>query len=271
MEERNDKAKSPIGFFDSGVGGLSVFRAVANLLPFENTLYLADTANCPYGPRPAGEIAELSRRCVERLLGEGCKLIVVACNTATAAAIDLLRTMWPDVPFVGMEPAVKPAALHSRSGVVGVLATSGTFHGRLYRETCRRFASGTNVLMSVADDFVRLVESGDLDSPAAREAVRRRVEPLLAAGADHLVLGCTHFPFLAPLIEEVSAGRAVVIDPSPAVARQTKRLLEARGLLNPSRLPPSRRFLSTGPSAVLDAMVSRQQKRLDGHLRSRVD
>lgn len=257
MEQRNDKAEAPIGFFDSGVGGLSVFRAVVELLPSENTVYLADTANCPYGPRPPGEVAELSLRCTERLLGEGSKLVVVACNTATAGAIDLLRSTWPDIPFVGMEPAVKPAALHSRTGVVGVLATSGTFHGRLYQETCRRFAADTNVLMCVADDFVQLVEAGDFDSPAARETVRRRIEPLLAAGADHLVLGCTHFPFLAPLMEDIAAGRAVLVDPAPAVARQTRRLLEARGMLNPSRSQPSRRFLSTEKGAVFDAMVER--------------
>ena len=168
------------------------------------------------------------------LLARGCKMVVVACNTATAAAIDVLRATWPDIPFVGMEPAVKPAVLRSKSGVVGVLATQGTFNGRLYRETCARFARKTTVLTCVADDFVALVERGETEGPRAEAAVRARVEPLLAAGADHLVLGCTHFPHLKPIIEAVAAGRAKVIDPSDAVARQAERLLAERNLLNPS-------------------------------------
>ena len=144
-------AADPIGFFDSGVGGLCVRDAVRALLPREDTLYIADSAHCPYGNKPAEEIRALARGHVRALLAEGCKLVVVACNTATAAAIDALRAEWPDVPFVGMEPAVKPAALRSKTGVVGVLATQGTFNGRLYRETRARFAKKTTVLAVVAD------------------------------------------------------------------------------------------------------------------------
>ena len=225
---------APIGFFDSGVGGLCVRDAVRALLPREDTICIADSANCPYGSRPPEEVLALSRAHVRLLLSKGCKMVVVACNTATAAAIDALRAEWPEVPFVGMEPAVKPAALRSRSGVVGVLATEGTFNGRLYRETCARFAKGVTVLMCVADSFVALVERGELDGARAEAEVRSKVEPLLAAGADHLVLGCTHFPHLSPLIERVAAGRAALVDPAPAVARQVKRLLAARGALNPS-------------------------------------
>ena len=225
---------APVGFFDSGVGGLCVREAFRRRLPHEDTVYIADTANCPYGNRPAAEIVRLARRHVRALLARGCKMVVVACNTATAAAIDDLRATWPDIPFVGMEPAVKPAVLRSKSGVVGVLATQGTFNGRLYRETCARFARKTTVLACVADDFVELVERGETKGPLAEAAVRARVEPLLAAGADHLVLGCTHFPHLKPLIESVAAGRAKVIDPSDAVARQAERLLTERNILNPS-------------------------------------
>ena len=225
---------APVGFFDSGVGGLCVREAFRRRLPHEDTVYIADTANCPYGNRPAAEIVRLARRHVRALLARGCKMVGVACNTATAAAIDDLRATWPDIPFVGMEPAVKPAVLRSKSGVVGVLATQGTFNGRLYRETCARFARKTTVLACVADDFVALVERGETSGPRAEAAVRARVEPLLAAGADHLVLGCTHFPHLKPLIEQVAAGRAKVIDPSDAVARQAERLLAERNLLNPS-------------------------------------
>ncbi len=222
---------APVGFFDSGVGGLCVREAFRRRLPHEDTVYIADTANCPYGNRPAAEIVRLARRHVRALLARGCKMVVVACNTATAAAIDDLRATWPDIPFVGMEPAVKPAVLRSRSGVVGVLATQGTFNGRLYRETCARFARKTTVLTCVADDFVELVERGETEGPRAEAAVRARVEPLLAAGADHLVLGCTHFPHLAPLIEKIAAGRAVLVDPAPAVALQVRRVLRARSLL----------------------------------------
>ena len=245
MKGRCFQNTDPIGFFDSGVGGLCVRDACIRLLPHESTFYMADSANCPYGIKEPAEIEKLARKHVRRLLSEGCKLIVVACNTATAAAIDTLRAEWPDIPFVGMEPAVKPAALHSRTGVVGVLATEGTFHGRLYRETCARFAKRTTVLMCVADDFVTLVERGETSGARAEAAVRRRIEPLLAAGADHLVLGCTHFPHLKPLIEKVAAGRAAVLDPSDAVARQIRRLLSARSLLAPDDAVVTHRFVRT--------------------------
>ena len=230
----------PVGFFDSGVGGLCILEAFERLCPDERTVYIADSKNCPYGNKPAEEIVRLSEANVRKLLAEGCKMIVVACNTATAAAIDYLRAKYPEVPFVGLEPAVKPAALRSKSGVVAVLATQGTFNGRLYRETSARFAKGITVIATVADEFVAEVERlggrkvGEL--PAKERArlekiVRRRIEPLLAAGADHLVLGCTHFPHLKPIIESVAAGRAAVVDPSDAVARQARRVLAERGLL----------------------------------------
>lgn len=241
-------AFSPVGFFDSGIGGLCVLDAFRRRLPREDTVYIADTANCPYGNRPAAEIVRLARRHARTLLARGCKMVVVACNTATAAAIDDLRAKWPDVPFVGIEPAVKPAALRSKSGVVGVLATQGTFGGRLYRETCARFAKNTTVLTCVADEFVALVERGETTGARAEAAVRRKIEPLLSAGADFLVLGCTHFPHLKPLIEKVANGRAKVVEPSGAVARQAERLLAERGLLNPSG-GTSHVFIDTGGKA----------------------
>jgi len=244
-----------IGFFDSGVGGLSVWRAVRELLPAESTDYIGDDAFCPYGARPTAEILARARHLTRTLLARGAKLVTVACNTATAAAIDALRAEFPSTPFVGMEPAVKPAALHSKTGVVGVLATAGTFHGRLYRETAARFAAGTNILATVADEFVTLVERGETDGPAAEVAVRARVEPLLAAGADHLVLGCTHFPFLKPLVERVAAGRAVTLDPAPAVARQVARLLAARAALASAGAPVRTDFETTGDAAAFDRFL----------------
>ncbi len=228
---------TPVGFFDSGLGGLCILEAFQKLCPNESTVYLADSANCPYGVRTAADVLALSRANV-RLLREvyGCKMVVVACNTATAAAIDALRAEDPAFPFVGIEPALKPAVLQSKTGVVGVLATAGTFHGRLYNETKAKFAQGVEVIATIADEFVTLVEKhgflkGPIRTPEARAIVQAKIEPLLAAGCDTLVLGCTHFPHLKSLIEEVAAGRAVVIDPSDAVARQAQHRLQEQGLL----------------------------------------
>lgn len=215
----------PVGCFDSGVGGRCILEAFKRLCPAEETIYIADSKHCPYGNRSAEEIIRLSEACVQRLLKKNCKLIVVACNTATAAAIDYLREHHPEVPFVGIEPAIKPAALRSKTGVVGVLATAGTFHGRLYNQTKARFAKNVTVLAVVADEFVTLVERGETSGPNVERIVRAKIEPLLKAGADKLVLGCTHFPHLRAVIEKLCDGRAEIIDPSEAVARQAKRLL----------------------------------------------
>ena len=215
-----------VGFFDSGVGGRCVLEAFRRLCPDEPTVYVADSENCPYGNKPPEEIVRLSKRIAADLIGRGCEVVVVACNTATAAAIDELRSEWPDVPFVGMEPAVKPAALGSKSGVVGVLATRGTFNGRLYRETSSRVADAVRIIECVADEFVDLVERGVVLGVEAEDAVRRRLEPLIAAGADRIVLGCTHFPHLKHLMENVADGRAEIVDPSDAVARRIVEVLD---------------------------------------------
>ena len=228
-------SKKPVGFFDSGIGGTCILRAFKKLCPDVETVYIADSKNCPYGNKPAEEIIRLSEANVKKLLKRGCKMIVIACNTATAAAIDYLRAKYPEVPFVGLEPAIKPAALRSKTGVVGVLATAGTFHGRLYNETKAKFAKNVTVIAAQADEFVTEVEKlrgcevAKLRGARAEriaKMVRRRVEPLLKAGADKIVLGCTHFPHLKSVIEKVCAGRAEVIDPSDAVARQAKRIWE---------------------------------------------
>ena len=215
-----------VGFFDSGIGGRCVLEAFRRLCPGEPTIYVADTANCPYGNKPPEEIIDLSKRIAADLIGRGCDVVVVACNTATAAAIDTLRATWPDVPFVGMEPAVKPAALGSKSGVVGVLATRGTFKGRLYRQTSARVAGNVKIIETIADEFVTFVERGETDGAEVEFAVRARLEPLLAAGADRIVLGCTHFPHLKPVMEKIAAGRAVIVDPSDAVARRIREVLK---------------------------------------------
>ena len=217
------------GFFDSGFGGLCILEAFMRECPGEPFVYIADSANCPYGNKPREEIEAICDRIAGELItGHHCNLVVVACNTATAQAIDFLRGRYPEVPFVGLEPAIKPAAQDTKTGVVGVLATRGTFGGRLYQETSRKFAAGVTVLTRVADDWVELVERGVIDGPEAEAAVRAAVEPLLDAGADRLVLGCTHFPHLRPLIERVASGRAKVVDSCQAVARQARRLLECQ-------------------------------------------
>ena len=213
-----------IGFFDSGIGGRCVLNAFLRLCPEADTVYLADSKHCPYGNKSPDEIVRLSEANVKKLLAKGCRMIVVACNTATAAAIDYLRAKYPKIPFVGIEPALKPAAIRSKSGVVGVLATAGTFNGRLYTETKRRFARNITVIAAVADEFVQLVERGETTGAKTERIVRAKVEPLLKAGADKIVLGCTHFPHLKPVIEKICAGRAEVVDSSDAVARQIKRV-----------------------------------------------
>ena len=234
-----------VGFFDSGLGGLCILDAFKALCPHESTIYIADSKNCPYGNKPATEIVKLAESNTRRLLRRGCKMVVVACNTATAAAIDFLRERHPEVPFIGIEPAVKPAALRSKTGVVGVLATAGTFGGRLYNETKAKFAKDVTVIATVADEFVELVERKEISGAAAERVVRARIEPLLKAGCDKIVLGCTHFPHLKPLIEKICDGRAEVIDPSDAVARQARRVLSARGLAAPASAKPSHVFLRT--------------------------
>ena len=234
-----------VGFFDSGLGGLCILDAFKTLCPHESTIYIADSKNCPYGNKPAAEIVKLAESNTRRLLRRGCKMVVVACNTATAAAIDFLRERHPEVPFIGIEPAVKPAALRSKTGVVGVLATAGTFGGRLYNETKAKFAKDVTVIATVADEFVELVERKEISGAVAERVVRARIEPLLKAGCDKIVLGCTHFPHLKPLIEKICDGRAEVIDPSDAVARQARRVLSARGLAAPASSKPSHIFIRT--------------------------
>lgn len=213
--------------YDSGLGGLSVWRELHDKLPNESLTYLADGANCPYGGRPKEEIRRFADEAVGKLIADGAKMVVVACNTATAAAIDFLREKYSDTPIVGMEPAVKPAAMATRTGVVGVLATAGSLGGDLFLKTSARYADKARFIAAVGEGFVELVEQSQEQTPEAEEAVRRVVEPLLAEGADQLVLGCTHYPFLREVIERVIGEREVaIIDPAPAVARRVGQLLD---------------------------------------------
>ena len=213
-----------IGVFDSGVGGLSVWKELVKLLPDEKYIYVSDNGYCPYGPKPKSDIIERAKKITEFLIDKGVDIIVVACNTATAAAIETLRSTY-NIPFVGMEPAVKPAALKTLSGVIGVLATQGTFKGELYLRTLHKFASNTTVLEQIGTGLVELVESGNTNSPEAEQLLRKYIEPMLASGADHIVLGCTHYPFLTEAIKRITGDSVAIVNPAPAIAHRTDELL----------------------------------------------
>ena len=224
----------PIGVFDSGVGGLSVLRAMRELMPEELVIYFGDQGHVPYGPRSLEQVRDFSEAITRFLLDKNAKLIVVACNTASAAALHYLRNRFPNISFVGMEPAVKPAAEHTRSGLVGVLATPATFQGALYASVVERFANGVQVLQDTCPGLVGQIEQGNLDGEETYTILENALRPMLDRGIDTVVLGCTHYPFVIPLIERIAGESVRVIDPAPAVAKQAKRLLEARGLKNPA-------------------------------------
>lgn len=241
-----------IGVFDSGEGGLSVLKEITRLLPEAEYIYYSDNAHCPYGEKSPEYIQDRARAITERLLKEGADVIVVACNTATAAAISVLRSEYSDassqevrnkvreltggrhdhICFIGMEPAVKPAALGTKTGVVGVLATAGTLKGSKYLKTKESVDDQVNVFEHVGRGFVELVEEGRLSGSEAEDVVKASLGPLLSAGADIIVLGCTHYPFLLPVLQKVAGPDIRFIDPAPAVARQLVHVLERDGMLS---------------------------------------
>lgn len=245
-----------IGMFDSGLGGLSVWRELVQLLPDVPVVYAADSGRCPYGNKPREEIIRYSREMTRFLLSQGAELIVVACNTATAAAISTLREEF-DVPFVGMEPALKPAVEASRSGVVGILATEGTFRGQHFARARARFAGNTELLLQVGHGLVEWVEAGQLEGPVVEEGLRRYLEPMLEAGADQLVLGCTHYPFLRHAMENVIQGRAAIVDPAPAVARQAQKLWNQLPEQGRHASPESWTWFTSGIPAQMQALLAR--------------
>ena len=217
----------PIGVYDSGFGGLSVWRELRRMLPNESLIYLGDGKNCPYGGRSREEITAFATDAMERLVTEGVKMVVVGCNTATTAAVAHLRERWSDMPIVGLEPAVKPAWLSSRTRRIAVLATEHSLQSEMFLATALRYAGDVEVVKVVGEGFVELVERGAEHSAEAEAAVRKVVEPLLGMNIDKIVLGCTHYPFLRPLIEGVIGDRDIaVIDSGEAVARRVKWLLE---------------------------------------------
>lgn len=251
--------QAPIGIFDSGIGGITVANAVRELLPNEHLVYFGDSIHLPYGEKSMVRILTYSKGITDFLLAKHCKLIVIACNTASAAALKPLRDLYPNVPFIGMEPAVKPAAQHSQTKTVGVLATTATFQGELFASVVERFAQGVTVLRQPCPGLVQQIEAGELDTPETERMLRGWIEPMLEKNIDALVLGCTHYPFVRPLIERICGTGVRVIDPAPSIARQVKRVLEQKDLAAPATQTGSITYYTSGDADALAAFLETLQ------------
>lgn len=243
----------PIGIFDSGVGGLSVWKEVTKLLPSENIIYLADSANCPYGAKIQDEIIQLSIKNTEFLLKQKCKIIIVACNTATAAAIETLRNNYK-IPFIGMEPAIKPAAQNTNTGKIGVLATQNTFKGSLFKNTSEKYAAHIDKIIQIGEGLVELVENGEANSPKASQLLKKYLNPMIEANVDQIVLGCTHYPFFSKKIKEIIPASIRIINPAPAIAERTRSVLAENKLENLGN-KAQYSFYSTGNTKILKNLL----------------
>ncbi len=247
-------SSAPIGIFDSGVGGTSIWKEIHRLMPYEHTLYLADSANAPYGDKSKKRIKELSRKNTELLLEKGAKIIVVACNTATTNAISELRAQY-DVPFIGIEPAIKPAALKSKSKSVGILATKGTLGSDLFHKTSGKFSEDINIIEVIGKGLVHFIEKGQLNHPKLKSLLVSYLRPMLEAEVDHIVLGCSHYPYIISAIEEIIPSHIKIIDSGAAVARQTKAVLEQNKLLNREKNTPRLEFFSNLETSTLTYLL----------------
>lgn len=245
----------PIGIFDSGVGGTSIWKEIQKLLPSEDTMYLADSKNAPYGEKSADEILRLSIKNTDFLLDEGCKIIVVACNTATTNAIDYLRKKYR-ISFIGIEPAIKPAALRSRSKTVGILATKGTLSSRLFHSTAEMHAKGIKIIEREGVGLVPLIEQGNIASEDIRNLLQAYLKPMLNEGIDYLVLGCTHYPYLVPVLRELLPAHVQIIDSGEAVARQVKSVLITNDLQNASKITGKHHFYTNTEIGVLKSLLT---------------
>lgn len=251
--------KQPIGIFDSGVGGISIWREIHLLLPNEHSIYLADSKNAPYGNRTKSEIIDLCIKNTDLLLEKGCKLIVVACNTATTNAIKILRESY-SLPFIGIEPAIKPAALNTKTKAVGILATKGTLTSELFHKTSDLYRSGIKVIEQVGEGLVELIESGDTNSDKMKTLLKNYLNPMIDAEIDYLVLGCTHYPFLMPILLELLPNHVKIIDSGAAVARQTKAVLEKHNLLNINTVNVENKFYTNGNPEVMNLILGEKYK-----------
>ena len=248
------KEHAPIGIFDSGVGGTSIWKEIHALLPNEHTIYLADSKNAPYGNKSAQEIIALSKKNSQRLIDMGCKLIVVACNTATTNAIAVLRNTY-DIPFVGIEPAIKPAALRTTTNAIGILATKGTLSSALFTKTSQLFAADTTVTEVVGEGLVPLIEQGAFESEAMDTLLKKYTQPFIDANIDHLVLGCSHYPYLIPYLKKYLPETVTIIDSGEAVARQTKYLLEKFDLRRPENTSAALKFYTNAEIDTLSFLL----------------
>jgi len=244
----------PIGIFDSGVGGTSIWKEIHQLLPFENTIYLADSKHAPYGNKSRDEIISLSRKNTEFLLRKECKMIVVACNTATTNAISVLRENY-DVPFIGIEPAIKPAALQTHTNSIGILATKGTLSSHLFHLTSQAFTDDISITEVIGKGLVPLIEAGILDGPEIIQLLKKYIQPMLDARVDHIVLGCSHYPYLIPQLEKLIPPNITIIDSGAAVAQQTKILLEKHNLLNTDDRVPLLQFFTNSEIDTLQLLL----------------
>ena len=246
----------PIGIFDSGVGGTSIWKELHALLPNENTIYLSDSKHAPYGPKGKDRIIELSIKNTEYLLSQNCKLIIVACNTATTNAIKELRERY-NVPFIGIEPAIKPAALNTKTNAIGILATKGTLSSKLFNKTSDTFATNVKVVEQIGEGIVELIENGNLHSVELKALLQMYLKPMIKNKIDHLVLGCTHYPYLIPTLIELLPKNVKIIDSGEAVARQTKAILKSHKLLNSTIKKSSNKFYSNRDTKVLKQLLDK--------------
>ncbi len=245
--------EQPIGVFDSGVGGTSIWREIHRLLPHENTIYLADSANAPYGQRSKEEIIALSKKNTDFLMSMGCKIVVVACNTATTNAIRELRAGY-DIPFIGIEPAIKPAAHNSETQTIGILATKGTLNSELFNKAVESYQD-VRIIEQVGHGLVQLIESGEMESDEMNRLLHSYLDPMVAEGIDYLVLGCSHYPYLIPQIRKILPEHVKIIDSGEAVARQTRNVLNERNALNAASVPPYNRFYTNADPEVLRDII----------------
>lgn len=237
---------NPIGIFDSGLGGISVWIDLIKQLPNENFIYFADSYNCPYGEKSKEEIEILSENITQFLIEKKCKIIVIACNTATSAAIHSLRKKYNHIHFIGIEPATKPAALHTKTGKIGVLATKSTLNGQLFKETKEKFAQNIEVLVQIGEGLVELVEQNKVETQESFDLLQKYLSPMMAQKADFIVLGCTHYPFLTPIIEKIVQNEAIILNPAFAVAKQTEKILLEHHLYTQEFQKPFYHFFTSG-------------------------
>jgi glutamate racemase len=248
--------KNPIGLFDSGIGGTSIWKEIHQLLPSEDTIYLADSKNAPYGQKSKEEIIELSCKNTEFLLNQNCKLIVVACNTATTNAIKELRAKY-NVPFIGIEPAIKPAALHSKTQKIGILATKGTLNSELFYKNVEQFQE-IQIIEQIGFGLVELIEGGKIDSDELQELLLKYLNPMVQSNIDYLVLGCSHYPYLIPQIKKIIPKKITIIDSGEAVARQSKKVLEELvGINENTHLSKNIFYTNTNPEVLKEILENK--------------